>query len=655
MEGGGVRSVRLRGDASDSRTPVAGPDRARRPALGDVTQWMAREGLPSAASFLRTESGSAGVLAAAIVAALCWANAGSSYSTVWALHVSVLVGDHGVGLTVREWVNSGLMTVFFMVVGLETRREFDLGELRDRRRLLLPTAAGAGGALASVAVFLLLNWGAPTQTGWGVAMSTDTALALGVLAVAGRSAPERTRVFLLTLFVIDDLVALGVIALNYSARVNPWPVAVAAVCYILLLGALTAGADVLISYLACGLLMWGAMLASGIDPLVTGLVLGLTAAAYSPDRSSLENAFGAFRRYREQPSSELAGQAVSGLTATLSPNARLQKLLHPWAGYVVVPLFALANAGVVLTGPSLDRALTSPFMWSIVAAYLLGKPFGVLVASAAVAWVGRGKTTMPVGWASVMGSGTVAGAAFTVSLLIATLAFTGEQLKQAQIAILLTVLGSMATTSLVFMVTNLMEPMRRARALAGDAEMLLDLTVPVDLQRDHVRGPVDALVTIVEYGDFECPSCRRAEASLRAGPLGADVRLVWRHLPIPEVHPHATLAAQAAEAAALQGGFWPFHDLLLAHQDQLGIDDLKRYARRVGLDEERFIEDLTSGKPAQRVAQDVASADASDVAGTPTFFINGRRHYGRHDVPALTRAVQTAATQARLTTSRRLS
>lgn len=286
-----------------------------------------------------------------------------------------------------------------------------------------------------------------------------------MLAVAGRSAPERTRVFLLTLFVIDDLVALGVIAFNYSAHVNPWPVAVAAICYILLLAALKAGADVLISYLGFGLLIWLAMLASGIDPLVTGLVLGLTAAAYSPDRSSLENAFGAFRRYREQPSSELAGQAVSGLTATLSPNARLQKLLHPWAGYVVVPLFALANAGVVLTGPSLERALTSPFMWSIVAAYLLGKPLGVLLASAAVAWVGRAKITMPVGWASVMGSGTVAGTAFTVSLLIATLAFTGEQLKQAQIAILLTVLGSMVTTSLVFRVTNLMEPMRRARAL----------------------------------------------------------------------------------------------------------------------------------------------------------------------------------------------
>jgi Na+/H+ antiporter NhaA len=616
---------------------------------------MAREGLPSAGSFLRTESGSAGVLALAIIAAVCWANAGSNYATVWGTHVSVLVGGHGVTLSLRECINSGLMTVFFMVVGLETRREFDLGELRDRRRLLLPIAAGAGGALASVALFLLLNWGTPTQAGWGVAMSTDTALALGVLAIAGRSAPERTRAFLLTLFVIDDLVALAVIAGNYSAHVKSWPLPVAAAGYLLLLAALKAGADVLASYLGFGMLIWLAMLASGVDPLVTGLVLGLTAAAYSPGRSSLEDAFGAFRRYREQPSSELAGQAVAGLTATLSPNARLQKVLHPWASYVVVPLFAMANAGVALTGPSVERALASPFMWSIVAAYLVGKPVGVLLASAAVAFIGRGKVTMPVGWASLTGSGTVAGTAFTVSLLIASLAFTGQQLEQAQMAILLTVLGSMMSTWLVFALTNLLEPMRRARALAGDVETLLDLTVPVDLQRDHVRGPVDALVTIVEYGDFECPSCGRAEAALRAGPLDADVRLVWRHLPIPEVHPHATLAAQAAEAAALQGAFWPLHDLLLSHQDELGLEDLKRYARRLGLDEERFVEDLASGRLAHRVAQDVASADASEVAGTPTFFVNGRRHYGPHDAAALKRAVQMAATQARLAQSRRPS
>jgi protein-disulfide isomerase len=203
----------------------------------------------------------------------------------------------------------------------------------------------------------------------------------------------------------------------------------------------------------------------------------------------------------------------------------------------------------------------------------------------------------------------------------------------------------------VFAATRTLDPMRRAKALIGDAEMLLDLTTRVDPDRDHVRGPKDAVVTIVEYGDFECPSCGRAEKSLSAGPLSGDVRLVWRHLPIPEVHPHAALAAQAAEAAAAQGKFWEFHDVLLKHQDRLRIEDLRRYAQQLGMDEERFFGEVESGKYGHRVAQDVASADASDVSGTPTFFVNGRRHYGSHDAKTLTKVVRAAAVHARMTSS----
>jgi Na+/H+ antiporter NhaA len=622
--------------------------RARRAAIGDVTQWMARGGISSARAYLRTESGSAGILAVAIVVAVCWANLGASYSRVWEAHLSVQLAQHGVDLTLHEWVNSGLMTAFFAVVGLETRRELDLGELRDRSRLLLPVSAGMGGSAACVAVYLLLNHASGTAGGWGVAMSTDTALALGVLAVAGRSAPERTRIFLLTLFVVDDLLALLVIAVAYSSEVRPWPLVGAILAFLALLGAAKARANVLGSYLVFGTGMWLATLSSGIDPLVTGLVLGLTAAAYSPGRSSLEAAFGLFRRYREQPSSDRARTAVAGLVATVSPNARLQKLLHPWTGYVIVPLFALANAGVRLTGPQAHQAFTSAFTWSIVVAYLVGKPVGVVLTSVAVAVIGRAKVTVPVGWASVVGSGTVAGTAFTVSLLIANLAFTGERLEQARVAVLLTIAGSAVTTFIVFAATRTLEPIRRARLLTGDAEMLLDLTTPVDPMRDHVRGPDDALVTIVEYGDFECPSCGRAEKSLSAGPLAGDVRLVWRHLPIPEVHPHAALAAQAAEAAAAQGQFWELHDVLLSHQGRLRIEDLRRYARQLGMDQVRFLREIRTGKYAHRVAQDVASADASDVSGTPTFFVNGRRHYGPHDARTLTKVVQEAAVHARM-------
>lgn len=620
----------------------------RRLAFADVTQRVARDRVSSAAAFLRTESGSAGVLAAAIVTALCWANLGDSYERVWRAHLSVFLADTGVVLSLRDWVNDGLMVIFFVVVGLETRREVDLGELRDRTRVLLPVAAGLGGAALSIAVFVAINWETTSRAGWGVAMSTDTALALGVLALTGKAAPDRTRIFLLTLFVVDDLAALFVITVVYSDHIRAWPLTLAVLLFVAMLAGLKAGFDVLPTYTLFGTAIWLALLGSGVDPVVTGLALGLTAAAYSPARSSLEAAFGLFRRYREQPSSLLAREAIVGVSATLSPNSRLQRMLHPWAGYVVVPLFALANAGVKLDGPSVERAVRSPFMWSIVLAYLIGKPLGVLLATLAATRTTRGIVRLTVGWASVVASGTVASTPFTVSLLIANLAFSGERLEQVRFAILLTIVGAATTTRVVFAVTDTMEPMKRARALSGDVETLVDLDTPVDPVRDHVRGPADALVTLVEYGDFECPSCGRAEAALRAGVLGNDVQLVWRHLPIPEVHPYATLAAEASEAAGAQGKFWEFHDLLLTRQAHLAVTDLMGYAEDLGLDVPRFSHDVQRRRFANRVTQDITSADASDVSGTPTFFINGRRHYGGHDAVSLTSAVRAALTQAQL-------
>src|SRR5689334_14464706 len=174
--------------------------------------------------FLRTETGSAVVLLAATLAALAWVNvAAHSYSDLWTTRVSIEVGDAGIALDLRGWVNSGLMTFFFFVVGLEARREFDLGELRDRRRFALPVAAGLGGALAAVAIYLAINAGRPSAHGWGVAMSTDTAFALGLLALVGPRFPDRLRAFLLTVAVVDDLVALVVIVVFYSSSIDVTP------------------------------------------------------------------------------------------------------------------------------------------------------------------------------------------------------------------------------------------------------------------------------------------------------------------------------------------------------------------------------------------------------------------------------------------------
>jgi Na+/H+ antiporter NhaA len=608
--------------------------------------------------FLRTETGSAAVLVGAAVAALVWINlSASSYAAVWDARLSVRLAGAGVSLSLREWVNSGLMTFFFFVFGLEARREWDMGELRQRRRLALPVVAGLGGLIVPVAIYLAINHG-PAAGGWGAAMSTDTAFALGLLALTRPRFPDRVRAFLLSVAVVDDLVSLVVIGTAYSRDVRLIPLAVAAAVFAVVLVVRRAGIRVGLVYALLGITAWVAVLKSGVDPVVVGLIMGLLTYAYPASRTDLERASDLFRSFREQPTPELARSAGIGLTTALSPNERLQLLYHPWTSFVIVPLFALANAGIVISGSFLARAYTSPITLGILIGYVVGKPVGIAGASWLLARVSRGRLRPPVGWAAVTGVGTIAGVGFTVSILIATLAFSGTELQEAKLGVLSTVVGASAVTWLVFRATALLPARLQIRALLGTTQSITDLANPVDPGRDHIRGPDRAIVTIVEYGDFECPYCGQAEPVVRELLAGhGDVRYVWRHLPLTDVHPHAQMAAEAAEAAADQGAFWPMHDLLLRHQDALLTPDLVRYATEVGIDPERFRARLASRADAARIAEDVDSADLSGVSGTPTFFINGRRHYGSYDIAALTEAVRVAKAAslatAAPTTSRR--
>jgi protein-disulfide isomerase len=241
----------------------------------------------------------------------------------------------------------------------------------------------------------------------------------------------------------------------------------------------------------------------------------------------------------------------------------------------------------------------------------------------------------------------MAGIGFTVSLLIASLAFHGAQLQEAKAGVLSAALCASALTWGVFRVTALLPKRLQIRALLGTSQVITDLAVPVDPERDHVRGPKKSPVTVVEYGDFECPYCGQAEPVVREllADLG-DVRYVWRHLPLNDVHPHAQLAAESTEAAARQDAFWDMHDLLLGHQGALLPADLLRYAADLGLNTEQFADDLSNHAGAARVAEDVDSADISGVSGTPTFFINGTRHYGAYDIGTLTAAVKAARARA---------
>ena len=507
--------------------------------------------------------------------------------------------------------------------------------------------AGVGGMLVPVLIFLLINGTGGSRGGWGAAMSTDTAFALGMLALVGRRFPDSLRAFILTVAVVDDLVALIVITVVFTGDVNGTALIVAFGVLVGLLALRSARIRYGLLYFVLGVVAWVALERSGIDPVVIGLVMGLLTIAYPANRADLERATDLFRVFREQPTSEYARSARVGLSTAISPNERYQQLYHPLTSYVIVPLFALANAGVALNGAFLGHAFGSSITLGIIAAYLIGKPAGISLATALVGRLSRGRILAPVGWGSVLGGAAVAGIGFTVSLLIATLAFTGPQLAEAKVGILSTLIGGPLVSALVLRLTRKLPRGMRLRAIVGSSSVIVDLAVPVDAERDHIRGPADARVTLLEYGDLECPFCGQAETAIREVLRDfGEVRYVWRHLPLNDVHPHAQLAAEASEAAAQQGRFWEMHDALIAQQDRLTVRDILAVADELGLDHDRFKEGLRKRCGTDRIAEDVESADLSGVSGTPSFFINGHRYQDAYDVASLSQAVKLAGARS---------
>jgi len=615
--------------------------------LSGKTAWARNLAAP-VRDYLTTETGGAAVLLCATIVALLWANApGDSYESFWTTQLSIRIGDSGIAMDLREWVNQGLMTLFFLVVGLEAKRELDLGQLRERKRIAIPVVAALGGILVPIAIFLAINAGGPGAKGWGAAMSTDTAFALAVLALVAPNG-TRVRVQMLTLAIVDDLVALMVIAVVYTEHVEFGPLLIAVALFGVLAVALRQIPARLLGPTAAVFTaaIWVALHASGIDPLISGLAVGLLVSAYQPVREDLEQVVERVRSFREQPTPELARSAQRGVVSAISPNERIQYGLHPWTSFVIVPLFAIANTGVQIDGDLLSRAVTSPITLGIFFGYVIGKPLGITGASWLLTRL-RGVTpsvSLPVTFAG----GVSAGIGFTVALLISSIAFDGDRLAEAKIGVLA---AGVASAFLAWVAVRGIAhlPARvRARQLSGTADDLIDLYEDVNPEHDHVRGADDAPVTLVEYGDYQCPYCGQAEVVIRQllDSFGDELRYVWRHLPLEDVHPNAQRAAEAAEAAAAQGRFWAMHDTLLTHQEELSPRDLRRHAASVGLDVDRFVEDLRTREHAERVADDVRSADASGVTGTPTFFVNGQRHQGAYDVPTLTQAVRAARSRA---------
>lgn len=571
------------------------------------------------------------LLAAAV--ALGWANSpwSGSYEALWDTHLSVSLGDAELAMDLGHWVNDGLMALFFFVIGLEVRRELSLGELTRRSRLVIPLVAGITGMVVPTLLYLVLNPSGEAARGWGIVIGTDTAFLLGALAIVGPAVSTQLRIFLLTVTVIDDIVAVTVIGVVYSESIQLVPLLVGLGCVVVLVVLNRLRQWRASPYVAVVAVLWLATVQSGVHASIAGMVAGLLIPAWAPRKPEVETAASLFTAFRQSPMPSLQASASQGLARVISVNERLQTVLHPWASYLIVPVFALANAGVDLRDGVLGDALRSPVTWGVVLGLVGGKFLGLGGGALAAVRLRLGELPQGVGPGQVLGGAALSGIGFTVSLLIIGLAFDDARLvDEATVGVLLSAILATVLGWVVF---------RAAAVFHGEwsAGLPTELCRPVDPARDHILGPADAPLTVVEYLDYECPFCARATGVIHElrERFGDDLRYVVRHLPLPDVHPHAEQAAVAAEAAAEQGRFWPMHDLLFTRQDELEMEDLIGYAAELGLDVEQFVRDLQREDLADRVREDVASAEASGARGTPTFFVGRERHAGPHDARTL--------------------
>jgi len=394
---------------------------------------------PSSRLYMGTEAAGSALLLIGTVLALVWANSpwSASYDTFWSLPASVRIGDLELTLDLRHWVNDAAMALFFLVVGLEITREVSSGELRSRRSLAAPALGALGGLTIPALLYLLINHSGPASAGWGIVMSTDTAFVLGILALFGPRCPDRLRLFLLTLAIVDDIGAITVMAIAYTGRLSVLALIVSAGLIAVLVGLRWAGVWRLTPYVLTGVALWLSVQASGVHPTLAGVVLGLLLPSRPPDDDVRDRTRSYERALHEAPDAERARLASLAVAATVPAGARLEHRLHLWTAYLVVPVFGLANAGVALDVATLRAAMTSPVTLGIWGALVLGNALGITLGATVALRTGWGVLPGGVRWSHLVAGATLAGIGFTISLFITDLAFSEGALRhQATIGIL---------------------------------------------------------------------------------------------------------------------------------------------------------------------------------------------------------------------------
>jgi len=404
------------------------------------------------AEFFHTETAGAVVLLAATVLAFVLANS-PLYPAMQALfhtEMGLRVGPWEFSMSVLHWINDGLMALFFFVVGLEIKREFIVGELAERRKAALPLLAAVGGMLVPALVYTAFNVGGPGIHGWGVPMATDIAFALGILALLGSRVPLGLRVFLTALAIADDIGAILVIAIFYTAEVSLMWLSVVAVLFIVLLLLARRGVDSWWPYAIIGVGLWAAMLASGVHATIAGVLVAFTIPA-TARLAPLD-----FTRRTRVALGDIESAAVPGehtlvdgsrvdvcttirrdALHTMAPLQRMESALHPWTTFVVLPLFALGNAGVRLVGVDVGALFGSPISLGILIGLVVGKPIGIFAMTWLAVRLRVADLPQDVNWLHILGAGILGGIGFTMSLFVANLAFAGsDQTAAAKVAIL---------------------------------------------------------------------------------------------------------------------------------------------------------------------------------------------------------------------------
>ncbi|MBV7486079.1 Na+/H+ antiporter NhaA [Bordetella sp. BOR01] len=444
-------------------------------------QLLAERAFATLERFLHIEAVSGIVLLAAAAIALIWANSAFShgYHALWHTPLSFGLGSHQFVQPLHFWINDALMTIFFLVIGMEIRREIHEGALSDFKQAALPLAAAVGGVAVPALIYLAFNTEAGRRDGWAVPTATDIAFAVGVLALLGRSIPGNVRIFLLALAIIDDIIAVLIIAFFYSGGLDYSGFLVAGLGILAVLGLQRIGAGSAYAYVIPGAVVWVGLLMTGAHPTLAGVVLGLMTPVVS-------------RRMRERPvdmvsrvAGDLAGydaaaDALPGSLAqplrqlrlaqreVLPPVVRVQAALHPWVAYTIMPLFALANAGVSLDGIDLSAGGSQWVMAGVAIALIVGKPAGVIGTSWLMVRLGWCRLPPGVTWGGIALIGLLAGVGFTMSIFIAMLAFAGNGnlLGAAKLGVLL---GSLATALLGLAWGTVYARRLRARARLDDS------------------------------------------------------------------------------------------------------------------------------------------------------------------------------------------